>query len=161
MGIKYSDQDNLMPVLAVRQPWASLIEMGYKTLEVRNMNTHFRGPIAIYASRSKPKKADLALFEDHIVFSGGGDCLPYGMIIAKAELAGCKKHVSESTFDSLRHKHLAPMSYYQAGKTCLWMLENVQTVEPVDFKASSIVWSSIDRDMIKVAGTDCIPEVYA
>jgi len=151
MGIKYSDEDNLMPVLAVRQPWASLIEMGYKTIEVRNMNTHFRGPIAIYASRSKPRKADLALFEDSIVFADGGDCLPYGVIIAKAQLSGCKKHVDKSTFDIMKSKHLAPMSYYQPGKTCLWMLNNVQTIQTVEYKMNgSIVWGKVDRDLIKV-----------
>jgi len=150
MGIKYSDKDNLIPVLAVRQPWASLIEMGYKTIEVRNMNTHFRGPIAIYASRSKPRKEDIAPFEDHIAFSEGGNCLPYGVIIAKAELVECKKYVSEETFKHLRPLHYAPMSYYQAGKTCLWVLDKIETVEPVDFKATSVVWSSIDRDKIQV-----------
>jgi len=41
-----------MLALTVLQPWATLIVLGHKTLETRKYRPHYRGPIAIHASRS-------------------------------------------------------------------------------------------------------------
>ena len=41
-----------MFALTVRQPWASLIVFGHKTLDSRGFNTFYRGPVAIHASNS-------------------------------------------------------------------------------------------------------------
>lgn len=38
-----------MKALTIRQPWASLIAHGVKTIETRSWRTHYRGPIAIHA----------------------------------------------------------------------------------------------------------------
>jgi len=45
-------------VLAVRQPWASLIIEGLKTIEVRSRNTNIRGPVAIYAGNHLPTEGE-------------------------------------------------------------------------------------------------------
>jgi len=42
-----------MRCLSVRQPWASLIEAGTKTIELRSWTTHYRGPLLILAG-SRP-----------------------------------------------------------------------------------------------------------
>ncbi|WP_269849531.1 ASCH domain-containing protein [Methanosarcina horonobensis] len=47
-----------MKVLAVRQPWASLIVEGLKTLEVRSRPTNIRGRVAIYGSSHNPTIAE-------------------------------------------------------------------------------------------------------
>lgn len=39
-----------MRVLTVRQPWASLIALGVKTIETRSWSTDYRGPLAIHAA---------------------------------------------------------------------------------------------------------------
>lgn len=44
--------------LSVRQPWASLIASGQKSIEVRSWPTKYRGPLVICASKS-PKLSDL------------------------------------------------------------------------------------------------------
>ena len=36
--------------LSVRQPWASLLVMGLKTIEIRSWKTAYRGPLLIHAS---------------------------------------------------------------------------------------------------------------
>lgn len=46
-------------VLAVRQPWASLIIYKVKKLEIRNCKTGYRGKIAIYASKKLPTKREI------------------------------------------------------------------------------------------------------
>lgn len=38
-----------MKALTVRQPWASLIAAGVKTIETRSWSTRYRGPLAIHA----------------------------------------------------------------------------------------------------------------
>jgi hypothetical protein len=38
--------------LTIRQPWASLIAMGVKTIETRSWSTNYRGPLAIHAGAS-------------------------------------------------------------------------------------------------------------
>jgi hypothetical protein len=44
-----------MKVLSVRQPWASLIVLGYKDIENRSWATSYRGPLLIQSSaRSLP-----------------------------------------------------------------------------------------------------------
>ncbi|MFA6927000.1 MAG: ASCH domain-containing protein [Bacteroidales bacterium] len=40
-----------MKALSVRQPWASLIAIGRKTIEVRTWRTNYRGPLVICASK--------------------------------------------------------------------------------------------------------------
>ena len=39
-----------MKALSLRQPWASLIANGHKTIETRTWRTRYRGPLAIHAS---------------------------------------------------------------------------------------------------------------
>ncbi len=52
--------DEAIRVLAVRQPWASLIIEALKTIEVRSRNTTIKGPVAIYASGHKPTKSEVS-----------------------------------------------------------------------------------------------------
>lgn len=40
-----------MKALTLRQPWASLIAQGKKTIETRTWYTHYRGPLLIAASK--------------------------------------------------------------------------------------------------------------
>jgi hypothetical protein len=41
-----------MKCLSVRQPWASMIARGEKTIEVRTWSTTYRGPLVICVSKS-------------------------------------------------------------------------------------------------------------
>ena len=43
--------------LSFRQPWAALILEGRKTLDLRTWSTHYRGPLAVYASLEAEKEA--------------------------------------------------------------------------------------------------------
>jgi len=42
--------------LTVRQPWASLVALGVKTIETRPWSTRYRGPLAIHAGVKPPKR---------------------------------------------------------------------------------------------------------
>lgn len=43
-----------MKALTIRQPWASLIAHGVKTIETRSWSTKYRGPLAIHAGKARP-----------------------------------------------------------------------------------------------------------
>ena len=40
-----------MKALSLTQPWASLVADGRKTTETRSWLTHYRGPLAIHATK--------------------------------------------------------------------------------------------------------------
>lgn len=47
-----------MKFLTIRQPWASLIAIGAKTIETRPFGTAYRGPLAIHAGKARPPVID-------------------------------------------------------------------------------------------------------
>lgn len=49
-----------MKTLALRQPWATYVAEGTKTVEVRTWRTHYRGPLLIVASGKPLELADEA-----------------------------------------------------------------------------------------------------
>ena len=97
-----------MKALTVRQPWASLIALGVKTVETRSWSTKLRGPIAIHAGKRSGFTAGQygrgmyddsdALWRLKIPFENLADgedayeiigTAPLGVILATAEVADC------------------------------------------------------------------------
>jgi len=88
------------PVKAITiwQPWASLVAVGAKTMETRSWPTKYRGPIAIHAAQ-RPFNTDIYLDRELHIFTEAlclpdiysFDSLPYGCVIATAELVECWK----------------------------------------------------------------------
>lgn len=50
-----------MKVLTIRQPWASLIILGYKRFEFRSWKTSYRGDLLIHAGKMIDKEAEKRL----------------------------------------------------------------------------------------------------
>lgn len=44
-----------MKALTIRQPWASLVAVGAKTIETRGFATSYRGPLLIHAGKNPPE----------------------------------------------------------------------------------------------------------
>lgn len=68
-----------MKALSIRQPWASMIARGEKTIEIRSWGTRYRGPLVICAGKTvAPEDKE--------------DCrdLPRGCIVAVARLVDCR-----------------------------------------------------------------------
>lgn len=62
-----------MKALSVKNPWASLIAHGIKTLEIRSRATKHRGPLLIVSSRgAAPELVD---FPDHDAARGVALCI--------------------------------------------------------------------------------------
>jgi hypothetical protein len=90
--------------LSVRQPWASLIADGQKTLEIRSRRTHYRGPLLICVS-SRPRLPGL----------------PHGVALCLVDLVDCRPMAPGDDRDS-----------GVAVDTGLfgWVLANPRPVEP-------------------------------
>lgn len=93
-----------MKALTLHQPWASLMAAGVKTIETRSWSTRHRGRLAIHAGKrlytAADKHADRSLFlAAHDVLAlernGGVYDLPYGEIVATAELVDCAPMIED------------------------------------------------------------------
>ena len=107
--------------LTVRQPFASLIASGAKTVEVRSRRTHYRGPLVIHAAC---RLHDLA---------GPDDAeLPRGVLLCVVELVDC-----------------VPFTPALASAACVpwvadawaWVLRGPQAVPPRRVRGSLGLWS--------------------
>lgn len=139
-----------MRVLAVRQPWASLIINGYKSIEVRSMNTELRGKVAIYASKTPPRKEDIAqmnrLFDNYYMQPLPDELknLPRGKILGYARIWASEGNIKRIKWNDLCTVHCAPDSYY-SSKTHFWYLNSIEKLEePIDYQMPQgcVVWAN-------------------
>jgi len=117
-----------MKALTVLQPWAWAIAAGHKRIENRTWATSYRGPLVIHAGR------DHRLMAPGIQFLRGVgierpllDGLPFGAIVALAELVNCVRYDDQTTA-----LHDDP---FAEGPVC-WVLDNVVEVEPVPYRGA-------------------------
>lgn len=141
-----------MKVLAVRQPWASLIIHGGKTSEIRTMRTNIEERIAIYASRTPPARCDLDWLEeyglDDMFFEDVPDNMdPFlkGAIIGTVSLFECNKIESKDWFDANVESHMNNPAWWQP-RMYSWELADPCAITPISFKfkPGQVVWSSIE-----------------
>lgn len=76
-------------VLTIKQPWASLIVNGYKTIENRTWSTKYRGRLLIHAGKSSDNSiTDKEILKD---IDELDKPLPKSAIIGEAQLVNCTK----------------------------------------------------------------------
>lgn len=97
-----------MKALSVKQPWASMIVRGEKTIETRTWRTNYRGPLLIVAS----KKPNL-------------NNLPTGEALCIVRLIGCRR-MQQSDCQAARCE-----TYPGA---IAWLLEDIKPIEPFPVK---------------------------
>jgi hypothetical protein len=85
--------------LSVRQPWAELILLGRKTIEVRTWETPFRGPLVLHASRKQDPMA-------FMLYPELNSCV-FGAFVGTLCLVEIKPFTHES-WSRLRSAHLVP-----------------------------------------------------
>ncbi len=71
-----------MKAITIRQPWASLIMAGIKTVENRTWRTSYRGPLLIHAGAGTDREA-MARY-GHLLPGW-----PAGVILGTVDLTGC------------------------------------------------------------------------
>ncbi len=105
-----------MKALSFRQPWAELVLQGRKTLDLRTYPTHYRGPLAIHASKTIEREACLKYGLDP-------DALATGGIVGVVELVEVIS-LTEAEYDERRAEHLAGRSYREGMVG--WLLHDPQ-----------------------------------
>ena len=108
-----------MRALVVRQPWASLIEAGIKTVELRSWPTSYRGPILICAGSQLWRGAR------HEHPTNG----PRGVTLCTVDLVDCRP----ATVDDERAAGIEGLGLSLAGQYA-WCLTDVRPVQRVPTK---------------------------
>src|SRR5258708_7662219 len=102
-----------MYALSLKQPWATLLVNGLKTIEVRSWPTARRGPILIHAARVPDgrlqawAKVPLDLLRQ---------TKQRGGIIGSAELIGCVTYASQKAFGADQNLHLNEPGWFTGPK---------------------------------------------
>lgn len=97
-----------MKALSVRQPWASMIASGEKTIETRVWSTEYRGPLLICATK-KP-----------VI-----DELPVGIALCIVELVDCRPMTEEDQVKACCEIYPRAQSF---------VLDHLRSVEPFPVK---------------------------
>jgi len=143
-----------IPALSLWQPYASLIALGAKRIETRGWETRYRGPLAIHAAKRCLKNeliyyacrwdvcAALAPLGKRMGDNLNlWDILPFGAVVAVADLTGCRPTSSFTALelDARRFQPGAPQidtldswsergfGDYSLGRFG-WVLENVRAL---------------------------------
>ena len=110
-----------MKALSVRQPWASMIAQGTKTIETRTWSTGYRGDLLIVSSK-KPEKPGL----------------PAGMALCVVRLTDCRPMTTHD-------EPAARCQCYQGAFA--WCIENVRPVEQIGVRGRLGIYE-VDDDLI-------------
>jgi len=106
-----------MKALSIRQPWASLIAIGKKTIETRTWPTNYRGKLLIVSSKIIDKNIPYR----HFLELG----LPLGKAIAIVELVDCRP--------MRKPDEIRAMCNFYFGLYA-WELENIKRIKPFSVK---------------------------
>jgi hypothetical protein len=99
--------------LSLKQPWATLLVHGLKTIEVRRWPTARRGPILIHAARvpdHRPEawaKLPLALHQAAHLLGG---------IVGEGDLTGCVTYATREAFAADEERHLNDPAWFDGPK---------------------------------------------
>jgi len=95
-----------LPVLSVRQPWASYIIAGIKTTELRSWPTEYRGWLWIHTG----KQLDLEALE---IFRLPASDFRTGGLLGIAKLASCTLIRNAAEWHARRNEHRSPGQFSQ------------------------------------------------
>lgn len=147
-----------MKALTLWQPWASLLACGTKKYETRSWATSYRGPIAIHAAK-KPFDTspffdkELHLFAEALNLPDiyNFDGLPYGCVIATAELVGCYQIYDTGEHGAYLLKNSGKVEFIRGNEIFFgdwtegrfaWEFVNVTILpEPVPAKGKQGFWN--------------------
>lgn len=101
-----------MKAISLKQPWASFIAMGKKTIETRMWKTNYRGKLLIVSSKTMDKNYPYPSF-----LSIG---LPFGQALAIARLIDCRPMRKED--EELAMYSCEPGRY-------AWILKDIRKIE--------------------------------
>ncbi|MES2765497.1 MAG: ASCH domain-containing protein [Bacteroidota bacterium] len=140
-----------MKVLSLIQPWASLVVIGAKQIEVRKWKTTYRGELLIHASKGFPGEYQYLCWQEpfksvlktaHLSVEN----LPLGAVIGKVVLKDCKMIVDKPEEFLKEAEMIAPPSPerdfddYSVGKWA-WIFSHAELFKtPIPAKGALRLW---------------------
>ncbi len=140
-----------MKALSFRQPWAELILQGRKTLDLRTYSSHYRGLLAIHASKTIEREA----------------CLRYGLDPKKLTIGGIVGVVeltdviplTKTDYDNRQVEHLTGRPYQK--QMYGWVLRNPQRLpEMVPIRGQMRLFN-VDLSLKQIDATKADPHLPA
>ena len=114
-----------MKCLSVSQPFAELIILGKKTIELRKWNTNYRGELLIHAPLKVRKEDAKRLKIDRKFVTGA--------IVGKVEIFDVKKYDSQKQVKSDQKFHFASKNFHD--RTYGFLLKNAKAFRvPIPYK---------------------------
>lgn len=161
--------NDILRAITLWQPWASLWALQLKRFETRSWETRYRGQIAIHAAK-KLFNTDCYLDRELYPFADAlglpdiysFDKLPYGCVVATAELVGCYPMIGRISVEGKavyaqyrKDGHIEEVT----GKELLfgdwtpgrfaWEIKNVKLLpEPVPMKGAQGLWTVRDPELV-------------
>ena len=108
-----------MKAISLKQPWASLIAIGKKTIETRTWKTNYRGKLLIVASKTFDKNFP------HMNFFSTFYEIPLGKALAVVNLVNCRPMKPEDEESA--------MCPCEPGRFA-WILSDIKPVKPFSVK---------------------------
>lgn len=116
-----------MRALSVRQPWATLIQRGWKTVEVRSWSTRYRGPLLIVSARAVSRHPAAGDWQ--------GTDWPRGVTLCVVDLVDVVEGMSEHAVDA---GGVDPTGQWS------WVLRRVRSVDRVPARGRLGLWDYAD-----------------
>lgn len=111
-----------MYALSVRQPFASQIVTGLKTIEWRSKPFKYRGPLVICASKT----------QNYVL--ANGNKLPVGVALGIVDVVDCRWFTDDDLEAACCQDHWGPVDGFA------WVLENPREVKPIPVKGIVAPW---------------------
>ncbi len=129
-----------MKVLSLKEPYASLIKKGIKTIETRSWKTNYRGRLYIHSSLTRMSK-DIKNNQELMNLVDVND-LGFGHIICSCELVDCVLMTDEYIRDIKENDYNNYITGdYQVGRYG-WVLKNIEVLDtPIEAKGKLGIWN--------------------
>lgn len=128
-----------MKAISIYAPFAMAIALKYKSVELRNWQTSYRGEILICSSVKDKNKKDLK------------DICIFGKALAVATISDCKP------FSEKDREAAYIVEDEDVSKSNSWYLTNIEPVKPFDVKGKQRLF---DVDVDKITVLDIDDEYY-
>jgi hypothetical protein len=120
----------LYHALSLKQPWATLLVHGIKSIEIRRWRTPYTGRLLIHAARGRDERDEAWAhlpehLQDHATLGGG--------IVGYGTLSSCKVYRTQVEFDADHDKHRNEPVWFEPRGLYGFVFEDLQVVpfEPV------------------------------
>lgn len=130
---------DVLYALSVKQPWAALLAVGRKTIEVRTWPVSRRGPVLIHASKVPDLRPEGWATIDTPALKALAEL--QGGIIGAAELVDCIRYDSSDAFAADGARHFNAPAWFRPPKMYGFAFERARVVPFVPWTGNTFFFS--------------------